>query len=290
LSLSHVDVDEIGSSCPSAYASVPTISDDLIPLLAAGRISPSTYYLLPPLLFSPPTLVLSLSLINLLPSLPSCDPPVSVPSISSIQLSGFILFNTFSTSLPSSTPLELPPSSVDAIIYATGYSSSVDGLPLSPEIFEHLYLPSSSTEGHRQEKTPNGLPYLYEYALPPSLPTLAILVNAYGAVRSRSPLHLRENRSTEPFRLTDTLCLYLSLRPPRPYCTSPTQIGAPLGQDIHSMWLAGLWSGQIPMPSTEEMKRAADADLEWYQSLRTMWGSLSLLNYLFHSTPSALGG
>ena len=44
-------------------------------------------------------------------------------------------------------------------------------------------------------------------------------------------------------------------------------VGAPVGFDIRSMWIAGVWSGNVKLPPKEEMEKRSKKEAEWLDGL-----------------------
>lgn len=177
-------------ACFLVRGTVPTISDDLIPLLHAGKASeyrriifalPSS--LIPDSLFCTNTIL-----------------PVSVPTIDRILPDGTIVFGTFEGQ--STPPLELPPGSINAIIFATGYQSSNAKLPLSPAVLSHIVpppalFPTVDVPPGKWAKADDHH-YLYQHAISPTLPSFAVCTTGFAPVRS-----MRSMISISPYKIRD---------------------------------------------------------------------------------------
>jgi hypothetical protein len=59
--------------------------------------------------------------------------------------------------------------------------------------------------------------------------------------------------------------------------------GAPVAFDIRSMWIAGVWSGNVKLPSKEEMEKQSKKEAEWLGGLYKLCVNLSFSFY--HSHP-----
>lgn len=66
-------------------------------------------------------------------------------------------------------------------------------------------------------------------------------------------------------------------------------IGAPAAFDIRSMWITGVWSGAVRLPSIARMIASAEKDKKWVDGLYKLYVPLSLPTFLNTLLSTSIG-
>lgn len=134
-------------------------------------------------------------------------------------------------------------SSIDAIVFATGYDQQAPVL-LSPSTLEKL-TPPKEWDTARDEKEV----MLYQYLLPPALPSLAVLYQSFASEGALIQFDVKVRSLLAP---------PFSPRRRTDFDRFPSE----------TMWLARVWSGAIPLPPVEARWKEAKREMEWFNGLK----------------------
>lgn len=149
-------------------------------------------------------------------------------------------------------------SDIDAIIFATGWSKPEMSTLLGPNVRARLLPPPSY-----QKSLPPNLPVdqlQYKFAIPPGLTSLCV-----------------NNGTFAPGQLFFCFCfetLFFS------DSDSDSRIyidGLPILVELKALYVAGVWSGNIPLASEEERWKGSLEDYAWLKSMQKLFVVFSLL-------------